>query len=1173
MTKCSSKCWASGCLVGLAMAASGHAQVLYVNDNWGMQPGTVGAALQPNNSTAIPRESDPEDRIGWMVNDVGFDQLSISGGVVTVYCSEPHGMNPSDTFRFWQFERIRKFPVRRELQTVGSVIDANTFTFTPVNETLTDQPLTDVEGRVAPTVLNEAGSPLPFGFTTDAPGADPLRDPIVPTGLVAKTYFPIDDKGEGWQGLAPGATVNIPENAFGPGIPATAQTATIGTNAFASLKEAFTAIGDGTAAGATEIRIFGGTYYEALVIPQNAVEGWGVAAVADIGGGQALLALNRNAANNRTVTITGTGIPALDGNSFTFTSRVNMENDGVGVAGYEVTGGVATVYLRQDTAVTAANMAQVQISPAASGIDGFWNPTSVTPRALLASVVNVAATGGTATMDTAAAHGLTTGDFVVIDTDGVGYDDRFFDGAHFVTVVDSDTFTVATNAAASVDPTAAAGSVYAPGSITFPTAAADVALTASSGLVRRAPSARISATVTGQTQTPFAATAQRTGVNVTSAYYGTPTNGFIGAFASGFTILGEPDDRPIVTRGYVFDNDRTSGFTLQNLVFAGIPGDRAANSATLGNGVPLTGPGNLVGHMNGQAINRAPYFHPSNLGARVDLTFRNCVFDAQKVRVPFKEVYRAVTNTGGYGGIQFDGVIGTGTVENCTFRGMRNFTIFANEAGGSSGGNKTSSSFETLVFRGNTVEDCWGSVGFHGRALGSNVDVATPTNVILDQTVIVEDNTFRDIAAGAFGHEVVGGGAVKVQDVSTLIYRNNTVTRVGVFQNWPGLPDDSVRFIPKGPGLTILDKRFNAFETTRPWPADPRTYTTVEIVGNTFESCQQGIINDSFGQLGQSYIFDGLISDNTFVGCRTGIYFYDGVVSTHAVAINNNLFVEADSTPDGVENPTPDAELNLLTGAVVFDTQSGVEQGAPPLDMTGNFFQSAEGPAVNEDPVGGQQVISTIEDEDLADAGVPPDPAQNDFEPLEEEDLDVSSPVPDYIELDADRDSLNDSVEVGIGTDPNNPDTDGDGVDDGTEVRLGTDPLVPNNLDPIFVAIGGDESDNDRDSLAASLEAVLGTNPALADTDGDGIRDDYEILRGTDPLDPSSFAHVGDVNRDGFLDNTDAVRILEAFLDLSQLNISNQDRIDVNRDGFVDNVDAILVFNRFIGNIAYLPFP
>jgi len=89
--------------------------------------------------------------------------------------------------------------------------------------------------------------------------------------------------------------------------------------------------------------------------------------------------------------------------------------------------------------------------------------------------------------------------------------------------------------------------------------------------------------------------------------------------------------------------------------------------------------------------------------------------------------------------------------------------------------------------------------------------------------------------------------------------------------------------------------------------------------------------------------------------------------------------------------------------------------------------------------------------------------------------------------IDGDSDGLEDDDEISIyGTDPDLADTDGDGLADGCEVGIRSDPNV---------------TDTDSDGLEDGEEvAVHGTNPNTSDSDGDGLSDSLEVANGSNPL-------------------------------------------------------------------------
>lgn len=88
-------------------------------------------------------------------------------------------------------------------------------------------------------------------------------------------------------------------------------------------------------------------------------------------------------------------------------------------------------------------------------------------------------------------------------------------------------------------------------------------------------------------------------------------------------------------------------------------------------------------------------------------------------------------------------------------------------------------------------------------------------------------------------------------------------------------------------------------------------------------------------------------------------------------------------------------------------------------------------------------------------------------------------------------------------------DTDGDGLEDGYEVGYGTNPQ-DDDQNGNGVIDGLDDPDGDGlDNLA---EQDAGTDPTSDDTDGDGVDDGTELVRGSDPLVPDAPLQVPTVS-------------------------------------------------------------
>jgi cysteine-rich repeat protein len=126
---------------------------------------------------------------------------------------------------------------------------------------------------------------------------------------------------------------------------------------------------------------------------------------------------------------------------------------------------------------------------------------------------------------------------------------------------------------------------------------------------------------------------------------------------------------------------------------------------------------------------------------------------------------------------------------------------------------------------------------------------------------------------------------------------------------------------------------------------------------------------------------------------------------------------------------------------------------------------------------------------------------------------------PDVCGEDKDGDTIPDDYETIIGTDPNNPDSDGDGIIDGIEHNTGTNPTKPDSdndglCDGNKTVRDGNTTvciDGEDKNVNGKVDPGE-TDPRDPDTDDGGVNDGPEVIRGTDPLDPSD--DLGDVDSD-----------------------------------------------------------
>jgi hypothetical protein len=133
-------------------------------------------------------------------------------------------------------------------------------------------------------------------------------------------------------------------------------------------------------------------------------------------------------------------------------------------------------------------------------------------------------------------------------------------------------------------------------------------------------------------------------------------------------------------------------------------------------------------------------------------------------------------------------------------------------------------------------------------------------------------------------------------------------------------------------------------------------------------------------------------------------------------------------------------------------------------------------------------------------------------------------------------------------------------VNDGTEVN---GPATSDPLDPCSPNLDAGPCDQDGDGLTNDQETALGTDPEVADTDGDGLNDGDEVfIHHTNPLEPDT---DGDGLTDGEeINNVDdpATTLVPAgasdALDPCSPTASAACTADTDGDGLTDYVEDLL---------------
>ncbi len=304
---------------------------------------------------------------------------------------------------------------------------------------------------------------------------------------------------------------------------------------------------------------------------------------------------------------------------------------------------------------------------------------------------------------------------------------------------------------------------------------------------------------------------------------------------------------------------------------------------------------------------------------------------------------------------------------------------------------------------------------------------------------------------------------------------------------------------------------------------------------------------------------DGLVTARTDSGAVIVSISNDGVFTSVRLVVNLGADRDGDGVPNDFEDLHRSCGLNSrLRDADRDPDADGLANGQEFLQGTDPCVPDTDGDTLldgNEVTRGTNPTRADTDGDRLLDGeevipgadGFVTDPLDRDtdgggLDDGVERDLgfDPTDPSDDRPsgDLDTDGDGITDADEVDIGTDPNDPDTDDDGLRDGFEVLTLTDPL--DATDPCGRGL---ERDFDADGLGDCEEPPLGTDPSLFDTDGDDLCDGVErFLTGTDPLvadsdgDGLDDGDEFDEGTDPFRPDTDGDGVRDGAEDASGLN-------------------------------------
>ncbi|WGZ95557.1 MAG: hypothetical protein QJT81_06100 [Candidatus Thiothrix putei] len=158
--------------------------------------------------------------------------------------------------------------------------------------------------------------------------------------------------------------------------------------------------------------------------------------------------------------------------------------------------------------------------------------------------------------------------------------------------------------------------------------------------------------------------------------------------------------------------------------------------------------------------------------------------------------------------------------------------------------------------------------------------------------------------------------------------------------------------------------------------------------------------------------------------------------------------------------------------------------------------------------------------------------------------------IADVVDTDDDNDGLLDTEEAALGTNPLLADTDGDGKDDKTEVGANLNAPVDTDGDGKIDALESAKADSDHDGVVDELDAD-DANPNN-DSDGDGLGNISEKTLGTDPLKDDT---DGDGKKDGEEVGANPASPIDTDGD-GKIDALESAILDADNDGVEDELDA-----------------